>query len=80
MKNFQGKAYALRGVMFRGSAVPTGTVLACKENEMMLLAESGRAELFDPTIPAHAAALAKAAKHAPKPAEESDEPEPPKKK
>lgn len=65
MKNFLGKAYVVRGVMFRGAAVPPGTVINCKESEMMLLSESGRAEPFDPNNHAHAAALDKARLKAP---------------
>lgn len=79
MKPFLGKAYVLRGLMFRGAAAQPGQVLALKESEMMLLAESGRAEAFDPSNPVHAAALAKAAKQPAKAEDETEEDRPKKK-
>lgn len=59
-KHFAGRAVAKRGVYFGGVFRPAGSVFACSAQDFRLVAETGRAEEFDPENEAHAAALKKA--------------------
>jgi hypothetical protein len=58
-KPFSGRAYVVRGLWFRQKCIPAGTVIECSAEEFQILAASTRCVEFDPTNPAHAAALTK---------------------